>query len=594
MPPSDPATAISGQVDAFVAHGEGQAGVFASATADRSAIQDAYRALVQALAPYVDEAYFNVVIGGEMVMGDNAAVITTMMDRDVARLLNLLGLQAQSNLVSGLLATAANETDSDQVKVLMLEFESAGLRVRQLLSGLEGSVEDFPALSGQVDGLLAVGTGDDGIFAVRLARNEAAAHMAAAIAGSNAAAAGMAAEVDESKEAASAAVLAAAGSARTLIDDLTIAIYAAVAVSLGFSTLVAWAYVGGRVVRTIRDLNRTMRALADGDKTVAIPAVLRRDELGDMARAVQTFKDNAIEIERLQADQVAREAAAAEERRNAMLDLARSFEDRVGAAITEVSAQAQELQKASRSMAVSASETQDKSAAAATAANSANGVVQEVTGLVAELSSSIDSINRQVGDATARVGEAIAKAEHTTGGVETLSAAAASITDIIELISSIAEQTNLLALNATIEAARAGDAGKGFVVVASEVKSLAQQTARAIGDISAKIGEVQGATRGAVADIADMRQVIGRINDATEAISAAVAQQSAAASTIAGNARQAADDTVSIAQSVEAVSAAANETGAIVVALEDATGGLSRQAEVLQTEVGRFLETVRA
>ena len=595
LPDSEVSESIAPGVDSLLALGDGSGSVFASrTTAALGDVQESYRNLIQELLPFVDEAYFNVVISGEMVMSDNSAVITTVMDRDVAMMLDMLNLQSQSNLLSGLVATAANEPDSDQVQVLMQEFESARLRVEQIVGQLPVDDGMRATLSGQLDALLAVGNGEAGIFAARLARNEAAARMAEAIARTEATAAEMAIHVANVRAAASEAVLASAGSARGLIDNLSIVIILGVAISLALSVLVAWAYVGRRVVRTVSDLSNTMRALAGGDKTVTIPGVARRDELGEMARAVQTFKDNAIEIERLQADQAEREARAAQERREAMLTLAQTFEDRVGAAITEVNGQAEELQQVSRTMSSSASETQEKSTAASTAADSANSGAQAVTGLVEGLSSSIDNINRQVTDATSHVGAAIAKAEKTTSGVETLSAAAESISGIIELISTIAEQTNLLALNATIEAARAGDAGKGFAVVAGEVKSLAQQTARAIGDITTKIGEVQTATEGAVVDIADMRKVIEQINVATEAISDAVRQQAEAANTIAGNAKQAADDTVSIARSVESVSAAANQTGSIVTTLEDATNALGRQAGVLQREVTNFLESVRA
>ena len=89
-----------------------------------------------------------------------------------------------------------------------------------------------------------------------------------------------------------------------------------------------------------------------------------------------------------------------------------------------------------------------------------------------------------------------------------LDRSAAEIGEVVKLITSIARQTNLLALNATIEAARAGAAGRGFTVVATEVKQLAQETARATDDIARRVQAIQSGTSAALAAIEEVRRLV--------------------------------------------------------------------------------------
>jgi len=210
------------------------------------------------------------------------------------------------------------------------------------------------------------------------------------------------------------------------------------------------------------------------------------------------------------------------------------------------------------------------------------------------LSASINEISRQVAESTNIAGEAVAQAEQTNAGVQALADAAQRIGDVVKLISGIAEQTNLLALNATIEAARAGEAGKGFAVVASEVKSLATQTAKATEEITAQVAAIQGATGASVQAIQAIGQTISRVNHIAAAIAAAVEEQGAATQEIARNVQQAAAGTAEVSGHIASVSQAAGETGVAAGEVLGSAKGLARLSDALRDDVDRFVGNIRA
>lgn len=122
------------------------------------------------------------------------------------------------------------------------------------------------------------------------------------------------------------------------------------------------------------------------------------------------------------------------------------------------------------------------------------------------------------------IANAAASASHKTdSSVETLTQASGRIGQVAEFIQEIASQTQLLALNATMEAVRAGDSGKGFLVVANEIKQLARQTAKATGDIARQIGQVQSATVEVQCSTAAIAATIAEVNT----VIASVAESSA-------------------------------------------------------------------
>ncbi|WP_245239749.1 methyl-accepting chemotaxis protein [Methylobacterium variabile] len=358
--------------------------------------------------------------------------------------------------------------------------------------------------------------------------------------------------------------------------------------------LAGFVVVRRRVIGPITGMTGTMRRLAGGDLDARVDGAGRRDEIGEMANAVQVFKDGLVRMKALEEETALARASAEEQRRAATREMANGFEAAVGGVITTVTAAAAELRVTSQSMAGIAAETASQSTTVAAAAQQAASNVGTVAAAAEELGASVLEIGRQVNGSAVLARTAAVEASETAALVQELSAAAAKIGDVVAMISTIAGQTNLLALNATIEAARAGAAGRGFAVVAAEVKELATQTARATEEITGQIGRIQGSTTQAVSAIGGIATRIGEISTVATSIAAAVEQQGAATQEIVRNVAQAAVGTGEVTSNIAGVAGAAEETGAAASQVLASTSHLSRQAEQLSAEVSRFLATVRA
>ena len=352
--------------------------------------------------------------------------------------------------------------------------------------------------------------------------------------------------------------------------------------------------VARSISKPVVGMTGTMNELASGKLDIHVPSQGRGDEIGLMAKAVQVFKENAIRVKEMEAEQEAQKRRAEEERRAAMNQLADSFEKSVGGVIDTVTSAVAELQASSEQMASTASETSAQATTVASASEQASANVETVATAAEELSSSIGEIGRQVAQASSVAGGAVQQAGDTNAKIQGLAAAASKIGEVVDLITDIAEQTNLLALNATIEAARAGDAGKGFAVVASEVKNLANQTAKATEEIAAQITGVQTSTKDAVAAIEAITKTIQEVDAIASTIASAVEEQSAATQEIARNVEQASAGTQEVSSNIVAVNEAANATGAAATQIRNSATELSQQSEVLRGEVHKFLTQVRA
>ena len=378
----------------------------------------------------------------------------------------------------------------------------------------------------------------------------------------------------------------------TMTSTSSLILYLSVGGLLLGATL-AW-LIGRGISRPVVGMSVAMQALAGGDRTVEIPGVGRKDEIGRMADTVAVFKHNMIEAERLREANERHRAEAETERKAGLLRLADGFDAGIKGVVNAVASQATGMQSSAQAMSQSAGQATQRATAVAAAVEQASVNVQTVASSAEELSASVLEIGRQVERSSVIAGQAVLDADKTNVTVEGLSRSAQRIGDVVQLIETIARQTNLLALNATIEAARAGDAGKGCAAVASEVKSLASQTAKATEEIRAQISEIQGATGQTVEAIRGIGATIRQMSEIAAAIASAVEQQGAATREIATNVQQAAQGTSNIAGNIDGVSHAASDTGAAAEQVLSAAGELSRLSETLRRDVDDFLVTVRA
>jgi methyl-accepting chemotaxis protein len=368
------------------------------------------------------------------------------------------------------------------------------------------------------------------------------------------------------------------------------------AVILGAAGLTGFAvsfYVVRDIAQTIASIVLPMQALGTGDLTAEVSHRSEKTEIGAMADTLQVFKD-ALIAKKAADEAAARDAEAKIERGRRVDDITRAFESMIGEIVQTVSSASAQLEASASTLSATAERSQQLTTAVAAASEEASTNVQSVASATEELSSSVNEIGRQVQESARMAGEAVSQAFATNDKVGELSKAAARIGDVVELINTIAGQTNLLALNATIEAARAGDAGRGFSVVASEVKALAEQTAKATGEIGQQIAGIQAATQQSVTAIKEISNTIEKLSEISATVAAAVEEQGAATQEISRNVQQAAQGTQQVSSNITDVQRGASETGSASSQVLSAAQSLSADSDRLKREVVKFLESVRA
>ena len=353
--------------------------------------------------------------------------------------------------------------------------------------------------------------------------------------------------------------------------------------------------LGNGISRPMVKMCAAMRELAKGNFDVVLPGLGRKDEIGDMAAAVEGFKVQAVaKAERDAAAQEEHNRAASEARRAEMIQFADQFEAVVGAIVANVSSSAAQLESAADTLTQTAETTQSLSTHVAGASEEASSNMQSVAAATEELSMSVDEIGRQVHESSRIAASAVKQANLTDERIGELSRAAQDIGDVVKLITAIAEQTNLLALNATIEAARAGEAGRGFAVVANEVKSLAAQTADATDRIVAQVAAIQGATGQVVGAIQNIAERMNAIEKFANSVATSIEQQAIATGEIASGVAMASTSALSVSSDLSVLADSVEETGRSAEQVRGAAGEVADQAQRLDSTVDRFLRNVAA
>lgn len=502
----------------------------------------------------------------------------------------LLRANMAVNLAATRYAELAAASNADELDAVQDDFYFAADELSINLAIL-GEVATA-AITEPAESLLARAEGAGGLFALRSEELAMRAEAEALVEEARIMDAVLSEQVEATRESALAEQAEASASGQSAIGFGRLMMIGFALAAVLAAAAIVWLYVSRNLLARLSRIARTMETLAAGDVGQPL-ADEDRDEIAGMARSVNVFRENAIERQRLEAERSEDEAARAQ-RTRAIEELIANFETVSQRALGAVGDAAKEMESAATALDQSSRSASETTAQVSTSSGRAAENVDTVAAAAEEMTGSIAEIAQQISRSTEIAQDAANRVEQTNGDVSALNDAAKKIGDIVSLINDIAEQTNLLALNATIEAARAGEAGKGFAVVASEVKTLAEQTGKATSSISDQISGIQGATGKAVEAIANIGEVISEMNNISAAIAAAMEEQRAAASEITRAAQEAATGARDVSQSISSVDAAASETGQCAAQVNSASSALNTESDGLKKAVSEFLSGVRA
>ena len=538
----------------------------------------------ETLIPAIDDANFDLMTKTE-VIGNR-----TTLNESVETLRLLLEVQAEANLLAGLLTEASLVTDSARLEPLRELIDAGRRKIETNLKALADANlgkklmdlhDEFAPVAGQ-GGIVA-------LRALELQRQHEA-QLAFMETQSEAA---------KLKKAVDSLVEYQGNNARTISTRATeqirsgqILLIALSIFALAAAGLIAWLYVGRNIAHRLGMLSGAMRRMADGDLTVLIPQD-GRDEIADMARTLLVFRKATADASAARETEM-HHARESEVRRQRVEAATRKFEQAVADIVEALDRASKSMDTSAHAMADGASRNQAEALTTAAAAEETTTNVGNVARGVEEIAQSVLHISAQVADSTSVARQAAQEAQVITATVEGLSASVGQIGDVSTLIRNIAAQTNLLALNATIEAARAGDAGRGFAVVAQEVKNLAAQTEKATEDITRQISLIEETTSHAADAMKTIAKTITRLDEIAGIVAVAIEQQGSVVKEIAQAASGAADGTRHVSVNISQVSQGATETGQVANFVLSAAGELSSRSNMLRSEVERFLTQVRA
>jgi methyl-accepting chemotaxis protein len=555
----------------------------------------AHRALHGKIAPLVDDASFDLIIGLRSAAdGAEPEQIKTdlnrLADNDAALLEALSELRAESNLLVGILTELSLCPSAELLPPLRDRVIASAGRLQKAAAKL-GTGDAAKALAQPLADFVKFADENSGLMSARQRELAAGRESMKLVIANNSEADALAGEVEQTVELARRGAFDAIRASANDIGRSKLLLVLLVVVSL-LSVGLAWAFISTAILRRLTRLTHAILDLANGRLEVSVPRG-GSDELGRMAEAVETFKTNAQKVASLEAEQ-ADNLAVRERRQRQMETLIGAF-DRSGNVLSEALAGASsEIEATARAMSTMATDTSRSATSVTNAAQQATAAVLSAANAAEEMSASIREIARSMSESTQIAGRAVNEAKHADTIMEALARAAGEIGDVIQMIEDIASQTNLLALNATIEAARAGESGKGFAVVAAEVKSLSNQTGRATTDIRGKIAAIQSAVQQAVGAIRRVDETIAQINAIGESVSRAIQQQEGAAGEITSSTQQAAHSTTEVGSSIRIVDQAAASTDDAAGNVLNAATKLGGDVEALRSNIQDFLTQIRA
>lgn len=548
-----------------------------------SSIRAAHEALLDGLAPAIDDVNF------DLMTKSKAAGMDSAPNSTIESLRRLLETQSESNLLAGLLTEASLVDDPNRLVPLRDLIGAAKRKIETDLSAI-GDLAQQKKLTALYKRLGDIGA-DDGIVNLRSYELNRQHHAQLAFAAVRSEAARLrqtvGAMVDQQSESAQKNALRAAQQIRVGQILLIVLAFAAI---IG-AALIAWLYVGRSIARRLSLLSDAMRRIADGDLNVHIQDN-RSDEIADMVRALLFFRQATADAAAARKNEI-EQRRASELRRQLVEAATQSFELAVSSVLQTLDRAAQAMDSSAREMTDSANHNQAQALATAAASEQATANVEIVATAAEEIAQSIEHIAARVADSATVARQATGEAQAITGAVESLSASVGEIGEVSNLIRNIAAQTNLLALNATIEAARAGDTGRGFAVVAQEVKGLATQTSKATEEITRQILSIEETTSRSVQTMKAIAATIMRLDDLANDVAVAVRQQDSVTQEIARNAGAAAKGTRDVSANISEVSSAAVKTGQVANTVLTAAGELAEQSHLLRQEVERYLAQVR-
>lgn len=342
-----------------------------------------------------------------------------------------------------------------------------------------------------------------------------------------------------------------------------------------------------RIMKRISILRQQMSDIANGKLDLEIIAINRKDEVGDIARAVDIFKKSSLKRLSLEAQQEKQKEEAIKLRSRTFMNIADQLDLSISNITQELNGMTSIMSKTSFNVSNESKDLIKDMSDLLDVFKESKKSLSEVVQIMDIFNQAIHKISEKTLQSEKTCSDMSDGARSTTDVLNGLFVAVEQIGDVAQLINDIAEQTNLLALNATIEAARAGDAGRGFSVVASEVKNLAGQTAKATETISIRINDIKRTTQSAVSSFANIDMKVTEISQSVTSIAGFVNDQTSGAQQLTAAIQQ-------VAEEVDLGLAQFQKANIVFQTVNEQTSGVYNIAQDISKQAERLDQTTRS